>query len=141
MAFGKRMIQDIDRKYGEAVSRLYIPDNFDNLSTSEKMVRGLGSIVGGSSPVFQRAQYPQRYHQVITPDGKSRRGERYTRDELKQSLRNSHITDAMLRTEAAAVRYGLPILGVTLAGKGLMDLTDRFRETPPAETQETLVYY
>ena len=111
MAFGKRLIQDLDQAYSDRISDLYLPADQSEASALRNLLGVLGATAGGGVPSFRGGQ----------------RGI------------DSHTADGLLRAYSLLPKYGAPVAGVTAAGMALQDLTDRFTAQTADDPKETTV--
>ena len=106
-------IRNFDDAYSSKISDFYV-DRFEKSDKSPVDITKvtIGTMLGGGTPSTRLDNID------ITPgrDGKI--------NPLEQKIGNA--LNVVLPVESAVVKYGLPAAGVTLAGKGLLDMSAAF---------------
>ena len=91
-------IRKFDDGYSAKIAQMY--------EGSHPVVDSIGSVFGGGIPSFRKAEVPRKI-------GPERHRERVIRETMEYAL----------PVVNAVPKYALPAVGVTLAGKALIDLT------------------
>lgn len=106
-------IRKFDDAYSEKISNFYA-DRYEKSDKSKlDMFKAMaGTILGGGNPSTRFDGWE------VTPNSKGK----INPTEKKMA----NVLNAVLPIESAIVKYALPAAGVTLAGKGLYDLTMQF---------------
>ena len=136
MAYGRRVIQDLDERYENAIERMYQPDPMTDAGT----IRGVMALLGGASPSFKRVTAePSRQIEVRDEASRTSSYREATDQEYARLVSDANKADVLIRAYSMLPKYGAPIAGVTAAGMALQDLTDRFTAQSADEPKETTV--
>lgn len=136
MAYGRRLIQDLDESYANAIERMYQPDP----STDAGRLRGILALLGGASPSFKRVtETPSRQKEVRDEDTRTSSYREATDQEYARLISDANKADALIRAYSMLPKYGAPAAGITAAGMALQDLTDRFTAQTADDPKETTV--
>jgi hypothetical protein len=104
-------LRDFDDAYSNKIANFYESRYEKSGKTqADAMKEGLGMMLGGALPSTRKTGME------VTPNSK---GEY---NKVEQGLAN--VLDYALPAESAVVKYVLPAAGVTLAGKGLIDMAN-----------------
>ena len=104
-------IQRFDQGYSDKINAMY--------KGAPGQVRGAAALVGGGSPAFKKASVQRPYGPETVMDRTQRQ-----------------VVEYGVPVANAAVKYGLPAAGVTLAGKGLIDISTALAQ-PGMNDQQT----
>ncbi len=109
-----RALSNFDEAYADKISAMYMPT--DASKVHERGPIGAAASVLGATLL---GGHPARKAQMILTPPHS---------EMKGFQIASEVLGHGIPAISTTVRYGAPIAGVALAGKGLMDLTDMFNQ-------------